>query len=217
MHISNNHFSKFLIVGLLLILATAEGFSQVGNNNGVVNPNVAGKEELIQIPHISTAIADRVVAGRPYIGMPAFHELLKTLLNDAALEEVYSSLFIPINLNSATREEILLIPGLGPRMAHEFEEYRPYRSVTQFRREIGKYVDDEELVQLEQYVFVPIELNDATEEQILSIPGLGPKMLHEFLEYRPYKSIEQFRREIGKYVDEQELARLRRYVFLSKN
>ena len=217
MHISNNHFSNFFIVGLLWILTAAQGFAQVGNNNGVANPNVAGKEELTRLAHVSTAIADSVVAGRPYIGMLELHELLKTSLNEAALEELYSSLFIPINLNTATREEILLIPGIGPRMAHEFEEYRPYRSLPQFRREIGKYVDDEELVKLEQYVFVPIELNDATEEQILSIPGLGPKMLHEFLEYRPYRSIEQFRREIGKYVDEQELARLERYVFLSNN
>jgi hypothetical protein len=37
-------------------------------------------------------------------------------------------------------------------------------------------------------------------------------MLREFKEYRPYKSIEQFRREIGKYVDKNELARLERYV-----
>ena len=39
-------------------------------------------------------------------------------------------------------------------------------------------------------------------------------MLGEFKEYRPYKSIEQFRREIGKYVDKKELARLERYVEL---
>ena len=37
-------------------------------------------------------------------------------------------------------------------MAHEFEEYRPYTSLEQFRREIGKYVDDEEVARLERYV-----------------------------------------------------------------
>ena len=31
---------------------------------------------------------------------------------------------------------------------------------------------------------------------------MGQRMLHEFKEYRPYKSMEQFRREIGKYVDD---------------
>ena len=39
-------------------------------------------------------------------------------------------------------------------MAHEFEEYRPYKSMAQWRREIGKYVDDDELARLERYVFL---------------------------------------------------------------
>jgi hypothetical protein len=37
-------------------------------------------------------------------------------------------------------------------------------------------------------------------------------MLREFKEYRPYRALAQFDREIGKYVDAKELARLRRYV-----
>ncbi len=39
-------------------------------------------------------------------------------------------------------------------------------------------------------------------------------MLHEFKEYRPYKDLAQFRREVGKYVDDTELARLERFVTL---
>lgn len=52
------------------------------------------------------------------------------------------------------------------------------------------------------------------DDEILSIPGIGKRMLHEFKEYRPYKAIGQFRREIGKYVDKQEVARLEKYVTL---
>jgi predicted DNA-binding helix-hairpin-helix protein len=100
-------------------------------------------------------------------------------------------------------------------MLHEFQEYRPYRALAQFRREIGKYVDDKEVARLEQYVFVPIDLNTATDADILSIPGLGQRMLREFKEYRPYKAMQQFRREIGKYVDDKEVARLERYVTIN--
>jgi predicted DNA-binding helix-hairpin-helix protein len=100
-------------------------------------------------------------------------------------------------------------------MLHEFQEYRPYRAMAQFRREIGKYVDDKEVARLEQYVFVPIDLNTATDADILSIPGLGQRMLREFKEYRPYKAMQQFRREIGKYVDDKEVARLERYVTIN--
>ena len=46
------------------------------------------------------------------------------------------------------------------------------------------------------------------------MPGIGKKMTHEFLEYRPYKNLAQFRKEIGKYVDEKELNRLERFVYI---
>ena len=108
----------------------------------------------------------------------------------------------------------MLIPGMSKRMAHEFEEYRPYTSLEQFRREIGKYVDTDEVARLEQYVFIPLDLNTASSDDLMTIPGMSTKMVHEFEEYRPYTSMEQFRREIGKYVDEDEVARLESYVTL---
>jgi DNA uptake protein ComE-like DNA-binding protein len=59
-----------------------------------------------------------------------------------------------INLNTATDAEIMSIPGMGPRMLREFKEYRPYTSMDQFRREIGKYVDKAEVARFEQYVTI---------------------------------------------------------------
>ena len=99
-------------------------------------------------------------------------------------------------------------------MKHEFDEYRPYTSILQLQREIGKYVDEKEVARFEEYVFVPMDLNSATSEAFSTIPGMSRKMVHEFEEYRPYRSMEQFRREIGKYVDESEVTRLERYVFI---
>ena len=61
---------------------------------------------------------------------------------------------------------------------------------------------------------VPIDINTATDAEILRIPGVGPRMLKEFKEYRPWTSIEQFRREIGKYVDKAEVARLEKYIVI---
>jgi DNA uptake protein ComE-like DNA-binding protein len=63
-------------------------------------------------------------------------------------------------------------------------------------------------------VIVPVNINTATDAEILRIPGVGPRMLREFKEYRPWTSIEQFRREIGKYVDKAEVARLEKYIVI---
>src|SRR5215212_3132255 len=58
------------------------------------------------------------------------------------------------NLNSASTEQFMSIPGAGERMTREFEEYRPYTSIGQFRGEIGKYVSPEEVAAFEAYLFV---------------------------------------------------------------
>jgi DNA uptake protein ComE-like DNA-binding protein len=133
-------------------------------------------------------------------------------LTEAQRETLYGRLWDPLNLNATTREEILLIPGVGDRMLREFQEYAPYTNLAVFNREIGKYVNAEELARLAQYVFVPMDLNTATQADILTIPGSGPRVWREFEEYRPYANMEQFRREMGKYWDAAEVARLEQYV-----
>ena len=122
-------------------------------DGAMLDPNAATAEELRTVPGIDAALADALVAGRPYADMTAVDARLASL-GEEQRDSVYTRLWIPIDLNSATREEILLIPGVGDRMAHEFEEYRPYRGIEQFRREIGKYVDEAEVARLERYVTI---------------------------------------------------------------
>ncbi|MGH7503389.1 MAG: hypothetical protein ACREL7_16805 [Longimicrobiales bacterium] len=197
---------------LLLGFAAQDVAAQVGKNMGLLDPNRASQEELGALPGLDAGLVEQIVAGRPWLDMMKIDALLATKLNEQQREALYRRMWAPLNLNTASREEILLIPSVGERMLHEFEEYRPYPALAQFHREIDKYVDDAELARLEQYVFVPIDLNTASDEEIMTIPGMGPRMLHEFKEYRPYRGMEQFRREIGKYVDEKEVARLEHYV-----
>lgn len=203
------------VAALALMLGVAKVTqAQVGKNSGVLNPNLASADEMAALPHMTMDIANAIIEHRPHLTMLPLNEMLSQHLSDEQRAELYPKLFVPINLNTASEEEILLVPGVGRRMAHEFDEYRPYHALVQFRREIGKYVDDEQVAAYEQFVFVPIDLNSASDEDILSIPGVGNRMLHEFKEYRPYRSIEQFRREMGKYVDDDEVARMERYVYI---
>jgi len=120
----------------------------------MLDPNNATREQLVAVQGMTAAAADALVAGRPYADMVAVNTVLAKQLDDAARKQVYAKVWKPIDLNTAKGEEILLIPGVGPRMRHEFEEYRPYKNIEQFRREIGKYVDKNEVARLEQYVTI---------------------------------------------------------------
>jgi len=211
-------FLRPCILAVLVTSALASGspaLAQVGKSVTIVDANFATEKELAAMPHLNAATVKTIIDQRPFPSITELDTLLSKSLKREQLTELYGRLFVHLNLNTATREQILLIPNTGARMAHEFEEYRPYKALAQFHREIDKYVDDKELARLEQYVFVPIDLNTASDADILTIPGLGNRMLHEFKEYRPYKAIDQFRREIGKYVDKREVARLERYVTIN--
>ncbi len=186
---------------------------QVGQ--GLVDVNTATAEQLAALPHMSPAAVKAVTDGKPFMSIVDLHKVLTAAgLTAEQTTELYGKAFIHVNLNTGTREEILLIPGAGNRMVREFDEYRPWVNWAQFDKEISKYVGMEETNRLKQYVFIPVDLNKATDEDILSIPGAGRRMVREFKEYRPWTSQAQFEKEIGKYVDAKEVARLWRYVVI---
>lgn len=118
----------------------------------LLNPNTAEPAALKALPNVTEPVSQAIVAGRPYATTAAFNAALSKVLNEAQRKELYGKLFLQIDLNKASRDEIMLIPGMTGRMAREFEEYRPYKNIEQFRKEIGKYVDAKEVARLESFV-----------------------------------------------------------------
>ncbi len=119
---------------------------------GRLDPNSASVEEMAAIEGVDAALAEAIAAARPFDAITAFDAFLADKLEADARSMLYEQLFVPIELNSASREDIMLIPGMTRRMAHEFEEYRPYTDMEQFDREIGKYVDEDEVARLASFV-----------------------------------------------------------------
>lgn len=115
--------------------------------------------------------------------------------------------------NTATREQLIAVPGVAGHVADAIIGGRPFADMVAMNKLLVAHVPDSVARKtIYEHVWKPIDLNTASDEEILLIPGVGRRMLREFKEYRPYKLIEQFRREIGKYVDKTEVARLEKYV-----
>ncbi|WP_420127495.1 hypothetical protein [Longimicrobium sp.] len=116
--------------------------------------------------------------------------------------------------NTASREELLTVPGFTPEMADAVVAGRPYADMRGVNAKLTG-LSEQQRDSVYTRLWKPLDLNTATAEEIELIPGVAGKMRHEFEEYRPYRGIEQFRREIGKYVDPPEVARLERYVTIA--
>ncbi len=91
-----------------------------------------------------------------------------------------------INLNTATPDQILSAPNTGNRMVREFQEYRPYASILQFRREIGKYVDDAQVAEYEKSFYVPVSINNADAATLQQLPGVDAAVAEQLIAARPF-------------------------------
>jgi radical SAM superfamily enzyme with C-terminal helix-hairpin-helix motif len=120
----------------------------------LVDPNTASEAELNAVPGLADTAVAAIMAGRPFATPTALHAAISDGLSEDDQQSIYRALFIKVGLNSGAEEGYKLIPStMSPRkLAHEFEEYRPYESMDQFRREMAKYVSDEEVAYLSRYV-----------------------------------------------------------------
>jgi len=127
---------------------TADAAAQAG----VLDASTATAEQLAAVEGVSEELAAAIVAGQPYASVTDLNSKLLETLGAEEAAAVLVNVFVPVNLNTASKDELKLIPGMTGKMEHEFEEYRPYADMSEFDREIGKYVDEAEVARFKNYV-----------------------------------------------------------------
>ncbi|HVL68097.1 MAG TPA: helix-hairpin-helix domain-containing protein [Vicinamibacterales bacterium] len=176
-------------VAAAMVVVGASLAAQVGKSQGVIDANTATEAQLAEMPHMTPARAQALVAARPFASILDLNKfLLSQGLTQDQANAFYARAFVHINLNTASQQEILLVPGAGKRMAHEFDEYRPWRSYAQFNKEIGKYVSADAVARLAQYTFIPMNANKASDADLLTIPGANQALVDRIKAGRPYKT-----------------------------
>jgi len=185
-------------VALAMTMA-ANASAQVAKSFGVVDANTIAEKDLAALPGMTPAIAKAFVAKRPFNSITELNAFLlgQGLTAEQAMA-LYPKVFVHINLNTATAEEILLVPGAGRKMTIEFPEYRPWKTWAQFDRQIGKYIGGAENAQkLAQYTFIPMNANTAVDVDLMTVPGANQAWVDKLKKGRPYKTAADLEKALG--------------------
>src|SRR5690242_12836607 len=98
----------FFTTVLLALPATA----QVAT--GLLDLNTAVEKDLSALPGLTPATVKGLIERRPFGSITELNTfLLEQKLTPEQTAAIYRKAFIHVNLNTGTREEILLIPGAG--------------------------------------------------------------------------------------------------------
>lgn len=122
----------------------------------LIDPNTATEATLSAIPGLDADAVQAVLAARPFATPSELHAAVSALVAEDTLKSVYKRMFVKVDLNAGAEEDFRLVPSSlsARKLAHEFEEYRPYASIDDFVREMKKYVSDEEVAYLTRFVIV---------------------------------------------------------------
>jgi hypothetical protein len=197
----------FATAASIIVATPAAG--QLGRQQGLVDPNVAADSTLLALPHMNQGIVQSLKDARPILSIVALDSILGSKsLTKPQRTELYGKMFVHVDLNRGTDAELMLVPGMDANKAKALKASRPWKSF-------------DKLAADEQYFFIPIDLNTFTNEIMDTFASIGVgtrQWKREFAEYRPWTSMEQFEREIGKYLRARptELKRLERYVIINK-
>lgn len=184
----------------LAIGVAGSASAQVAKSFGVVDANTIAEKDLAALPGMTPALAKAFVAKRPFNSITELNAfLLSQGLTAEQAMALYPKVFVHINLNTATAEEILLVPGAGRKMTIEFPEYRPWKTWAQFDRQIGKYIGGAENAQkLAQYTFIPMNANTAVDVDLMTVPGANQAWVDKLKKGRPYKTAADLEKVLGR-------------------
>ncbi|RJY08444.1 hypothetical protein [Aurantiacibacter aquimixticola] len=164
---------------------------------------------------LSAALAGTALALSACSGETETEEVETTDAAEGETETVAVDTDSVLDASTASAEDLSAVDGVSPELADAIVAGQPYDSASALNAVLTGNVSEEEAATLRERIFVPIDLNTASAEDIALIPGMTDRMVGEFLEYQPYADMAEFEREIGKYVDADEVARFQRYITLS--
>src|SRR5262245_35580004 len=156
---------------------------------------------MVLVASVLVACGSATTSGNTTTPAPASLPAASSAATSSPATSLAATATAKLNLNEVTEDKLLsTIPNFSSRMVREFMEYRPYVSIQQFRKEIGKYVSAEQVTAYEQYVYVPVDVDHADAATLQQSPGVHAAIAEQLADGRPYGSNQAFQSKLATLV-----------------
>ncbi len=168
-----------------------------------VDINFATVEELQTRLDIDAETAQKVIENRPYKKKKDLNEVLA--LDKREFVKLLRNIVVRRStINFARLEELQTLPGIDAEAAQEIIDGRPYETAEDLLELSG--IDEKILENLEGFIQIRMNINDATLMDLQKLPGVNPEIAHAIIEGRSYEMVEELLLIDG--IDESVLAQL---------
>jgi competence protein ComEA len=113
----------------------------------------------------------------------------------------------PVDLNSASAEDLMTLPGVGEATARKIIDGRPHKAVADLVKAGISASEVEKITPLVVVHPLPaaVAINEDSADKLQTLPGIGPAMARSIIEGRPYAKYEDLEKVRGlgpKKIDE---------------
>lgn len=182
------------------LLAPAKTLKEVDASMGQISEKVSeAKEERLKFPTLAPKFAPAGQTTQMIVGATASSDSTilhssQTMYKKFSLKRVYYSAYSPIP------DADVLLPREQPPLVRENRLYQADWLLRFYGFKAGELVNDESpdldleidpktAWALKHREFFPVDVNRATREQLLRVPGLGVRTIERILQMRPYHKI----------------------------
>lgn len=186
-----------------------------------INVNTASRRELNHHLGLTEGEVDRLIAARQFYSLQDLvdqkiikAERLQTIIDNGA-----TAAFCPIDINSATRRDIMDVLGAGKELAQKIVDQRPFENLTNCSERLFLTPGELSILTKRGAVLKPIsvhiiriDLNKATQEKLKAAFDFKAKELEVLLQKRPFGEWDEVAKALS--LDENRLSDLRKKAIL---